>query len=149
MAKNNPKTYKDWKKGAVDHNRIFYNLQQRFGRGFGGLPTVPQLWPRNKQTKQTDPNAMDTSWRIRTRAMLTNEERDKLRKEGKCFQCRSKGHISRECPTKLTTRSGNAAARKISAEEILELLGKAEDNTQKEVVNKIFLGEQDFGEGTS
>jgi len=43
----------------------------------------------------------------------------------------------------------DTATRKILAEEILDLLGKAEDTTQKEVVNKIFLGEQDFGDGTS
>ena len=57
--------------------------------------------------------------------------------------------MSQDCPTKPIIKPRDATTRKISAEEILELLGKAEDNTQKEVVNKIFLGEQDFGEDTS
>jgi len=78
MAKNDPKTYEEWKKGAVNHNCIFYNLQQRFGQGFRGMPTVPQPWPKHKQTRQADPNAMDMSWRIKTCATLTNEEWDKL-----------------------------------------------------------------------
>ena len=29
---------------------------------------------------------------------LTDEERDQLRKDGKCFRCRQKGHMARECP---------------------------------------------------
>lgn len=29
---------------------------------------------------------------------LTNEERDKLRKEGRCFRCREVGHMANECP---------------------------------------------------
>jgi hypothetical protein len=29
---------------------------------------------------------------------LTVEEREKLMKEGKCFQCRKQGHLSRDCP---------------------------------------------------
>ena len=57
--------------------------------------------------------------------------------------------MSRDCPTKPTMWPRDTTTRKILAEEILDLLGKAEDTTQKEVVNKIFLGEQDFGDGTS
>lgn len=29
---------------------------------------------------------------------LTDSERDQLRREGKCFRCRNRGHISRDCP---------------------------------------------------
>ena len=31
---------------------------------------------------------------------LTFEERTELMKEGKCFNCRSTGHISKDCPKK-------------------------------------------------
>ena len=34
----------------------------------------------------------------RARAALTNDERATLRQEGKCFKCRKKGHMSRDCP---------------------------------------------------
>jgi hypothetical protein len=29
---------------------------------------------------------------------LTEEERDQYRKEGRCFRCREKGHMARNCP---------------------------------------------------
>ena len=29
---------------------------------------------------------------------LTDAERDQLRREGKCFRCRQRGHMSRDCP---------------------------------------------------
>jgi hypothetical protein len=29
---------------------------------------------------------------------LSDAERDQLRREGKCFRCRTRGHMSRDCP---------------------------------------------------
>jgi hypothetical protein len=46
-----------------------------------------------------DPNAMDID-AIRTTGKLTDEERTKLMKEGRCFRCRKLGHMSRACPDK-------------------------------------------------
>jgi hypothetical protein len=37
---------------------------------------------------------------IRTTGKLTDEERTKLMKEGRCFRCRKLGHMSRACPDK-------------------------------------------------
>lgn len=39
------------------------------------------------------------------RSKLTEEERAKLRREGKCFKCRQHGHLARECPER--SRSPN------------------------------------------
>jgi hypothetical protein len=49
--------------------------------------------------RQKDPNAMDID-AIRTMGKLTDEERTKLMKEGRCFRCRKLGHMSRACPNK-------------------------------------------------
>jgi hypothetical protein len=49
--------------------------------------------------RQKDPNAMDID-AIRTTGRLTDEERTKLMKEGRCFRCRKLGHMSRACPDK-------------------------------------------------
>jgi len=40
--------------------------------------------------------------RTRARATMTEDEKTKQIKEGKCFQCDQKGHISRFCPQKNT-----------------------------------------------
>lgn len=56
---------------------------------------------RGAALKKTSPNAPVTTSKstsaVRLRK-LTDEERTKLRKEGRCFRCREAGHISAECP---------------------------------------------------
>jgi hypothetical protein len=36
-------------------------------------------------------------------ARLTTEDRQELLKDGKCFYCKQKGHMARDCPIKKTT----------------------------------------------
>ena len=36
---------------------------------------------------------------------LTDADRDQLRKEGRCFKCREKGHVSADCPTKVAPKN--------------------------------------------
>jgi len=47
----------------------------------------------NTLTHHRDPNAMDIR-RTRAHATMTEEEKTKRIKEGKCFRCDQKGHIS-------------------------------------------------------
>ncbi len=68
----------------------------------------------NALTHHQDPNAMDLS-QTQAQATMTKEEKTKQIKEGKCFQCNQKGHISHHCPQKnnriteaLTSSSNNA-----------------------------------------
>ncbi|KIO01477.1 hypothetical protein M404DRAFT_28779 [Pisolithus tinctorius Marx 270] len=51
--------------------------------------------PRNNFAEEKDPNAMDVDG-----VKLSKEERDQHIKEGRCFGCRNKGHLSQECPDK-------------------------------------------------
>ncbi len=53
-----------------------------------------QQWTRKGETK--DPNAMDVDT-VQLKP-LSNEERQNLSREGRCFRCRQKGHMSRNCP---------------------------------------------------
>ncbi len=53
----------------------------------------------NALTRCQDPNAMDIG-RTQARATMMEDEKMKQIKEGKCFQCNKKGHISHHCPQK-------------------------------------------------
>ena len=53
--------------------------------------------PKPRQ-KRKDPNAMEVD-AIKT-GRLSDEERAKLLKEGRCFRCKKMGHMSRNCPDK-------------------------------------------------
>lgn len=57
-----------------------------------------------------DPNAMDVDATGTARPRLTDQLRDQLRKEGKCFRCRQKGHMSRDCTAFDQKPQGTATA---------------------------------------
>ena len=42
---------------------------------------------------------------------LTDEERTHLQRLGACFKCRKPGHMARECPSKVTSNSGNSKSQ--------------------------------------
>jgi hypothetical protein len=104
---------------------------------------------------------MDTSAdRIRAR-QITTDERQELMKAGKCFTCKKQGHLSRDCPQKVpyiprartaqtsdVTQEEEPAVRtgktKYSADEIIEIMQNADDGDKDEVIQKIFMKNQDF-----
>src|SRR6266436_2296550 len=55
-------------------------------------------WSLGQQLPPHDPNAMDTS--VVTRKAITEADKERYRKEGRCFECNKQGHITRNCPSK-------------------------------------------------
>ena len=64
------------------------------------------------------------------KGVLTEKEKDELRAEGKCYVCRTAGHIARNCPQRNviggTSKSGQAPgvrnnAIRLSAEEMIDI----------------------------
>src|ERR1700761_3996920 len=82
---NAPQSFNDWKRGAVEHHTTYMWIQSRF-RNKKQHPTQEQ-WKKAFSKKGDD--AMDTTpgWvkarATSTRPPLNDEEREKLRKEGR------------------------------------------------------------------
>ena len=70
-------------------------MQRILGRGKTDTKPAAGQQPRkfNFPKKERDPNAMDVD-------QLGLEEKEKLMKAGKCFNCRLFGHLARDCPKK-------------------------------------------------
>ena len=107
---------------------------------------------------------MDTSaGRTRARAAMTEDERNRLMKEGKCFNCKNTGHRSRECPDKKNRtqiQTGEAeeeapkdkeesasavkasATKALSAKEVIEMVRNMEEGEKEKVIEECFM--QDF-----
>lgn len=72
---------------------------------------------------------------------LTPAERDKLRREGKCFRCRKAGHMSRECPS-----GGRAPSRTVRQMEVATEAPAEEDISVGRIVammSKLPTGERE------
>ena len=74
------------------------------GRAKGGFSARQNYYatlnnaPKPTGRRPRDPDAMDVD-AMRT-SKLSKEERDKLRKEHRCFNCQKKGHLARDCRKK-------------------------------------------------
>ena len=156
----------DWHEGAIQHHRKFLTFQAYFGNPNSGSKNNPPRRPSKQQWQQSfakDPNAMDTSVGCtRARAALTEDERGRLMKEGRCFNCKNTSHQSRECPDKKNRtqiRMGEtkedpedkeepasavkaSATKALSAKEVIDLVQNMEESEKEKVIKECFM--QDF-----
>ena len=157
---------RDWIEGAIRHHCKFLTFQAYFGNPNSSNKNNPPHCPSKQQWQQRfakDPNAMDTSaghtcaW-----AAMTEDERNRLMKEGKCFNCKNTGHQSRECPDKKNRtqiQTGEAeetpkdkedtasavkasATKALSAKEVIEMVQNMEEGEKEKVIEECFM--QDF-----
>ncbi|KAG0160399.1 hypothetical protein PDIDSM_7928 [Penicillium digitatum] len=77
--------------------------------------TKPTYTPRVKREESSNPGR------------LSNSERDTLMKEGRCFNCKEQGHMTRDCPKK---RLASTVATAHPSPRIIEL-DNGEDNDQE------------------
>ena len=156
----------DWIKGAIGHHRKFLQFQAYFGNPNSSNKNNPPHQPSKQQWQQSfakDPNAMDTSaGHTHAWAAMTEDERNRLMKEGKCFNCQNTGHRSRECPDKKNCaqiRTGEveetpkdkeeaasdvkaSATKALSAKEVIEMVWNMEEGEKEKVIKECFM--QDF-----
>ena len=168
---NNPRTFNEWKRGAVEHHTTYLWIKSRFHKKSEARPTSDQ-WKKAFSKKGDD--AMDTTpGRVKARATntrppLNDDEREKLRKEGRCFRCKKQGHLSRYCPDKPSQVRGNPTEdesdretiqattsktqpkptnpflvkKKTTAQDIIRLITDAED-VKDTIIQEVFM-KQDF-----
>ena len=91
-----------------------------------------------------------TPGRTRARAALTDDERATLRQEGKCFKCRKKGHMSRDCPDRTsqaqsgvtkeeTKEDEDAQIKTVTAEELVNLVRGMTQEEKDKVIQDVFM----------
>jgi len=88
---DHPYDWTSWTNSAHQQHEEYIQLSNRL-KGNKVMGGTREQWT-NALTRQRDPNAMDIG-RTRARATMTEDEKSKQIKEGKCFRCDQKGHIS-------------------------------------------------------
>ena len=107
-----PRDMQDWFEATREECKRYNDMAVSIGpRGGVGNISTRQNCLRGIETpkprqKGKDPNAMEVD-AIKT-GRLSDEEKAKLLKEGRCFRCKKMGHLSRNCPDKKDSK-GKAA----------------------------------------
>ncbi|KAM6503166.1 hypothetical protein JOM56_000109 [Amanita muscaria] len=104
----NPTTYDDARKYATEFGLAY----DRIDADNGKRPRYGTAGNDNYNRQQRDPNTMDVDTinfeegtNIRFTKLSPSQVED-YKKQGKCFNCRQKGHMSRMCPTKKKGNGG-------------------------------------------
>ena len=96
-------------------------------------------------------------------ATLTEEDKQRLQNEGRCFHCQKQGHISQNCPQRPPARANEASTSTIAtassttpptpaltdkqkADTIIAMLGTQSQGVRDVMANKMFEEEEDFSE---
>jgi hypothetical protein len=163
-----PVTWTDWVRAAKKYQQKYLLVQANLGDRRSKDPAKGQRnrskeqWQQALWLKPKDPNAMEIDC-VRAR-QITTDKRVELMKAGKCFTCRKQGHLSRDCPQRLSRPRTNAHAStsqvkvednneeedtpktkvcvgktKYLADEIIEIMRNAEDDDKDEVIQKVFM----------
>jgi hypothetical protein len=163
-----PVTWTDWVRAAQKYQQKYLLVQANLGDRRSKDPVKgrkdcsKEQWQQALRPKPRDPNAMEID-RVKAR-QITTDERTELMKAGKCFTCRKQGHLSRDCPQRLSRPRTNTCAStsqvkvedeeeeedapkakacigrtKYSADEIIEIMRNAEDKDKDEVIQKVFM----------
>ncbi|KAI0323422.1 hypothetical protein GY45DRAFT_1211891, partial [Cubamyces sp. BRFM 1775] len=78
---------------------------------------------------------------------LSREERDQLRAEGRCFNCREAGHQSSNCPARKTAKAPPGVGLQAGAVNF-ETLEKLAERARRTHGDTLFSGAVTFGTGT-
>ena len=94
---NLPRTLDQWKEAA---RKEVLRIKEIDNANFKNRPFIPRITPSHQPPapRNDGPVPMDVDATTIPFQKLTDAERDKFRKEGRCFRCREKGHMAKNCP---------------------------------------------------
>ena len=132
MNLDTPQNWEQWKNAACNrqaiqtalepHQQAFWQLKKKNQQQQRQFLTQPgqnrnnrgQFSPQHTHQPTHDPDAMQVD---HMRKATTEADKERYKKEGRCFNCMAQGHLSRTCPKKSTTRNQvPVVARKITDE---------------------------------
>jgi hypothetical protein len=94
---NIPKMLDEWKEAARKEIIRISEIDNANFKNRRFIPHDPNVH-QNNTPKNNTPVPMDVDATIIPFQKLTDADREKYRKEGRCFWCREKGHMARNCP---------------------------------------------------
>jgi hypothetical protein len=94
---NIPKTLDEWKEAA---RKEVVRISEIDNANFKNRRFIPRdtNTNQNNTAKSNAPVPMDVDATTIPFQKLTDADREKYQKEGRCFRCREKGHMARQCP---------------------------------------------------
>ena len=136
ITKHNPQSWNEWDTMTRAEHDVWLKLSSLYPKKqekmkFGKTESEwcrsfkPKGQPHGKGSGGAVPMVVDPpGWINRT---LTEEEKTTMLKEGRCFRCSNKGHMSKACPTRpsssstsSTSKSKHQHARTTKVEEVEE-----------------------------
>ena len=109
---NQPETLKEWKEAAIIEQKKWKNIRatgllKKRGDKDDRAARIKAALERRGKTRDPDVMEVDNA----KLALLTEEERRQLMKEGRCFKCRQQGHLSHACTNKHGYKGSNQQPR--------------------------------------
>ena len=105
MHHDQPANWEQWKSSTRKRQAILTSIEPHRQAFFAEKRAKKPFFSRNNKgefnSRQGPSNAMDTSASLSK--AVTEADKERYKKEGRCFFCGAQGHVSRSCSKKMTT----------------------------------------------